>query len=81
MKPSEIKAGCTYRNRGAGRTWRKVQCISTHVSPSWSSHRPPPVNEPGVRYVDNTGRVSTLYLCSFASWAGSEVDDGSQNTD
>ena len=80
MRPSEIKVGCTYRNRGAGRTWRKVQCISTDVIPSWSSHLPPPVNVPCVRYVDNTGRVSTLYLCSFASWAGSEVKDGKEDT-
>lgn len=49
MKPNEIKAGRTYRNRGAGRTIRKVLAIGFHVPFVWLSNGPPPV-EPGVRF-------------------------------
>ena len=80
MKPSEIKAGATYRNKGKGRTWRKVQCISRCIEYEWYSMAKPP-DEMGVQYVDNSGRVSSLCLSSFASWVGSEVVDGSQDTD
>ena len=78
MRAKDIKVGATYRNRGAGRTWRKVQCISTDVRPPWRSMNLP-ADEPGVQYVDHSGRIAKLYLSSFASWAGSEVDDGQEN--
>lgn len=74
MSPKKIEVGRTYRNRGAGRTWRKVQFISMDVKPWWSSDSLPP-DDPGVQYIDSNGRVDQLFLRSFASWAGSEVTD------
>lgn len=74
MKPSEIKAGMTYRNRGRGRTVRKVLSVGFDVSFSWFGHGPPPI-EPGVRFQAG-GRECTMALSSFAKWAGSEVTDG-----
>ena len=73
MKTSEIRVGGKYRNRGQGRTWRKVMCIAYVVSPrSWWGNGERP-NEPGVLYLDDKGRIDRLYLSSFAKWAGSEV--------
>lgn len=74
MKVADIKAGRTYRNRGAGLTQRKVLAIGDDHRPQkwhggWGSPRP---NEPGVQYEQN-GKIESLYLSSFAAWAGAEV--------
>ena len=72
MKVSEIQAGKTYRNRGAGRTQRKVLDIGDHCRPKmWLSMSAPP-DEPGVVY-QQSGKIRSLYLSSFAAWAGAEV--------
>lgn len=39
---------------------------------SWFSDSDPP-DEPGVYYVDSSGRHNRLYLSSFAQWCGEEV--------
>lgn len=73
MKPKDIEAGKTYRNRGKGKTVRRVIAIGQQYRPEhWFSSSPPP-NEPGVLYSDMKGRHERLYLSSFASWAGDEV--------
>ena len=74
MSPNDIKAGGKYINRKKGKTWRQVQHISRDIHPPWSSNKPPP-DEPGVMFIDNMGRVATLFLSSFASWAGREHVD------
>jgi len=72
MSPKKIKVGCTYKNKGAGRTMRKVIDIGIHHKPEvWFSPNPRP-DEPGVLYADEKGRHEVLYLKSFASWAGAE---------
>lgn len=78
MRPEQIKVGKTYRNRGKGRTTRKVVSIvpNTEASrfwPRWYIDRPRPPNEPIVLFKQR-GQMEYLYLCSFASWAGSEVN-------
>jgi hypothetical protein len=72
MKPSEIRAGYRYKNKGAGRTERYVVQIGKHIEAPWFSGNKRP-DEPVVQFVVKSGRVETLYLSSFASWAGSEV--------
>jgi hypothetical protein len=76
VKPSEIKAGKTYRNRGAGQTARKVVDIGNHIGVTWFGSGPPP-DEPGVRYIQS-GRfgayANTLFISAFARWAGSVVE-------
>ena len=74
MKPSEIKVGATYVNKGAGRTKRKVLGISNELRPSvwFGNGMTEPPNEPGVEY-EQAGSVWRLYLSSFASWCGKEV--------
>ncbi len=67
MSPTNIYAGKTYTNRGAGRTRRTVNCLF-----------PDPVtNEPMVRFQQQFGknglREYVLSLVSFAQWAGKEV--------
>jgi hypothetical protein len=80
MKPSEIKVGKTYCNRGAGRTQRKVLEISIENRPDWygSDSNKPPDDEHGVLYEQMTTRLGSftdqLFLSSFAAWAGREVD-------
>lgn len=74
MKTSDIKAGWFYRNRGVGRTIRKVLAIGFDVSFQWFGNRPAPI-EPGVRYESQFGVEHTIALSSFAKWAGSEVTD------
>jgi hypothetical protein len=70
MKQSEIKVGKTYRNRGAGRTTRKVLEIYK-VFEIFGDYQ---FEE--VRYEQN-GLMGvyerTLRLVMFAQWAGSEV--------
>lgn len=74
MRPNEIKVGATYVNRGAGRTRRKVLAIGDEHRPSiWLSGRETQPDEPGVLFETNKGKQFTLYLSSFASWAGKEV--------
>lgn len=68
MKPSEIEVGRTYRNRGAGLTTRTVLAIDKKLKAPWWSYNPAP-NEPVVLYTQD-GVESTLYLRSFARWAG-----------
>lgn len=75
MKPSEIRVGVTYVNKGAGTTWRKVLAIGNECRPvcyGLGENEPP--NEPGVSYVDNKGRTDNLYLSTFATWAGGVKD-------
>jgi len=71
MKPSEIKVGKTYINRGAGRTRRRVLGIGDEHKPldgkDW--RRP---KDTGVLY-EQEGKQRSLYLISFARWAGEEV--------
>lgn len=77
MKPSEIKVGKTYCNRGRGLMVRRVVGIGKEFKPSnFYSHNEPP-DEPGVQYMQISikGNQVTmysgkLYLSSFASWAG-----------
>lgn len=71
----EIEVGKTYRNRGAGRTRRKVLAIGDEHRPKhWNSPLAPP-NEPGVLYVTPKGVKDRLYLTSFKAWVGSVVED------
>jgi len=80
MKPSEIKVGKTYINRGAGRTRRRVLGIGDeHRPPVWLGAGSVP-DEPGVLYEQYTGKRAEdkpthgkLCLSSFARWAGKEV--------
>jgi hypothetical protein len=75
MSPQSILVGKTYANRGKGRTIRTVLGIGDEYRPtSWFSDTTPP-DEPGVYFVDNNGRHGRLYLSSFASWAGKEVQE------
>jgi hypothetical protein len=79
MKPSEIEVGKTYRNRGAGKTTRTVTAIgdARMIRPlvSWGGSHVPP-REPVVQFQGRRGKVDSLYLSSFASWAGSVVEPG-----
>lgn len=74
MKPSEIVAGKTYQNRGAGKTKRTVIRIEHGLACNWYSSGPAPDNEPVVEYSGKRG-VERLYLSSFAQWCGSEVKE------
>ena len=75
MKPEEIHVGETYVNRGAGKTRRYVIAIGYEYQPDvWLSSSTPP-DEPGVFYLDSRGRQDTLYLSSFARWAGGIADE------
>ena len=68
MKPSAVKVGVTYVNRGAGRTRRTVLAIGDgHRPDNWFSSKPRP-DEPGVLF-EQKGQRHTLYLSSFAHWA------------
>jgi hypothetical protein len=76
MKPSDIHKGATYRNCGAGLTTRKVIDIDNKHRPEWNGKGEPP-DEPGVLF-ETKGRSAriksqSLYLSSFASWAGAEI--------
>ena len=75
MKSTDIVIGRIYRNRGKGKTMRRVIAIGNEHRPrTWFSISPPP-NEPGVLYADMQGRHDRLYLSSFAAWAGSEANN------
>ena len=73
MKKSDITVGKTYRNKGAGKTKRKVLAIGDEYRPThyWSPNPPP--NEPGVLYEQN-GLKNMLYLSSFAQWCGGVIE-------
>ena len=73
MKPSEITAGKTYSNRGKGMTKRTVIDISERHRPKHYFGCGPRPSEPGVLY-EQDGKRDVLYLSSFASWAGKEVE-------
>lgn len=83
MKPSDIKVGKTYINRGAGRTRREVIAIESQAD----FRARPPLGVFGIGDLgnviivyrqlsgDNIGRVYGLSLASFAAWAGKEVTE------
>jgi predicted alpha/beta superfamily hydrolase len=77
MPPHKIKVGKTYCNRGKGKTRRTVLEIGKHLKAEWyglsTPHSPPP-DEPVVKYMQD-GNEATLYLSSFAKWAGKEVEE------
>lgn len=72
MKPSEIKVGCTYSNKGAGKTQRKVIAIGNEYRPKnwWGLGQQP--DEPGVLY-EQKEKQNNIYISSFAAWCGNEV--------
>lgn len=72
MSPKDIKIGKTYRNRGAGTTTRKVLDIGEHIKSRGSA-----TGDVGVLFEVQRKPYCqyTLSLTSFASWAGSEVDE------
>jgi len=81
MKATEIKVGKMYHNRGKGMTLRKVIAIGNEFRPKtfFSMNEPP--DEPGVKFMQMNKRgnqiqtvTDSLYLSSFASWAGGEVE-------
>jgi hypothetical protein len=73
MKLSEIRVGATYCNRGKRRTLRTVVAIGMEYRPkaSYGTFTPHAL---GVLYTQD-GVSHTLYLVSFAAWAGGEVVD------
>jgi hypothetical protein len=82
MKPSDIKVGRTYVNRGKGTTSRKVWEIGNEYRPRrWFGGytNPIPPDEPGILYLQiggqRDGHSGRLYLSSFAAWCGKEVED------
>jgi hypothetical protein len=75
MNKNQIEVGKTYRNKGPGGTEREVLGIGNQYRPNnW--YRNPP-NEPGVFYRQTkgpfAGETFTLFLSSFAKWAGKEA--------
>lgn len=78
MKQKDIKIGKTYRNRGAGTTFRTVLDIGPETDenrPHWWSQNPRPELMPVVTYRQKGyHKDEFLYLKSFAAWAGSEVE-------
>ena len=74
MKPKDIEVGKTYTNKGKGRTVRRVLDIGNHLDAPWFSSNKRPA-EHVVKYIQE-GREYTLYLSSFASWCGREVEGG-----
>jgi len=75
MKPSEIKVGKTYCNRGKGMTMRRVIDIYHILGSDRIDDRI------SVRFMamDATGNQLTTYsdscpISSFAKWAGGEVE-------
>jgi hypothetical protein len=75
LKAKDLKVGATYCNRGAGTKRRKVLGIGNEYRPvNWYGYSTPP-DEPGVEFQDTwTQEVERLYLSSFISWVGSEVE-------
>lgn len=74
MKPSNVKVGVTYVNRGAGTTRRTVLAIGNEHRPMrWYGADPAP-NEVGVRF-RQAGVENCLYLSAFAQWAKGPIDD------
>lgn len=76
MNPKQIKIGATYRNKGAGTTERTVIAIGREYRPErwWGNANTSAPNEPGVLFKQGT-MEHKLYLSSFASWAGSVVEN------
>lgn len=73
MKNRDIEEGVTYRNRGKGKTLRRVIAIGNEHRPERFLSMNEPPEEPGVLYADMKGRHEKLYLSSFAAWAGAVV--------
>ena len=70
MKPSDIKVGKTYCNRGKGLTMRRVIDIYNNSLTSFVKFMA----------IDITGNQLSTYsdlckLSTFAKWAGSEMND------
>ena len=76
MKRKDIAVGKTYRNKGAGRTTRKVLSIGpVKTMPRWREFaiNAPGDDEPYVEFIaSNLSAEYVLSLKSFASWAGKE---------
>jgi hypothetical protein len=74
MRRMDIYVGKIYTNKGKGKTRRRVLRIGDDVRPKkFFSHLPPP-DEPGVEY-EQDGEVHSLYLSSFAGWAGRVIEE------
>lgn len=72
MKPSDIKVGSTYCNRGKGRTRRTVLEISDEILPTWYEGLAR-TDQRVVRY-EQGGKEVRAYLTDFAKWCGREVE-------
>ena len=76
MKKSAIEVGKTYVNRAAGTTSRTVLDITEkptdNQTPQWWSCNPRPVEPVVIFQAGNRPGFDSLYLSSFASWAGRE---------
>lgn len=82
MKESQIQVGKTYVNKGAGRTVRRVKAIGPEFLPKFrlSTNQRFPDGAVGVLYSQiGPGRQiqndTTIWLKSFAAWAGAEVEE------
>jgi hypothetical protein len=77
MKPSDIRVGVTYVNRGKGTTRRKVLAIGGEYMRWYGSPLTQPKG-PGVLFVQECALTkpmqNTLSLASFARWAGHAVE-------
>jgi len=73
MKKSDIQVGCTYVNKGAGRTQRTVLAIGDEHRPKIFLSGNPSPNEPGVHYRQDNGKEGKLYLSSFTQWCGRKL--------
>ena len=82
MKLSQIRVGKIYRNRGAGKTRRKVTGIGMEFQPDRRFSAERPDDMPGVEFQQRLrngalrqgfgdwSEPRRLWLDSFASWAG-----------
>jgi len=84
VSPKDIRVGKTYRNRGAGRTFRTVTEIRPITEPETRQLLFYGAGEAGDTVVIYRQRLSNsngrhekraLSIRSFAAWAGSEVSD------
>lgn len=76
MRVKDIKEGNIYRNKGKGKTYRRIISIGNDHRPERFLSDNDSPNEPGVLYEDDKGRRRNLYLSSFAAWAGAEIGIG-----
>jgi hypothetical protein len=73
VKPADVQVGCTYPNRGAGKTHRTVIAIGPEHRPRRFLSENPAPDEDGVLYEQN-GKRDCLYISSFAAWCGQAVE-------